>query len=236
MILYTRVSTEEQGRSGAGLDAQRNALEAEAQRRGWETQLIVDSGVSAKTTDRPGLREALELIATGEADGLAVAKLDRLARSVIDFSNLMHWFHKANATLVVLDLNVDTSNAAGRLVANVFASVAEWEREIIGERTSVALQARKAQGRPVSRPAVNTQTTILIGQLHEQNLSLRAIAAHLNTNNIPTARGAALWSAATVRSALGHRTKALVARSSDLPEITPRRRKPTKPSSPLPPR
>jgi len=89
----------------------------------------------------------------GEVTGLVVAKLDRISRSVVDFGNLLAFFEDAEATLVALDLGVDTSTPGGRLVANVLASVAEWERSAIAERTRDALAVRKANGLTVSRPA-----------------------------------------------------------------------------------
>lgn len=130
VIGYTRVSTAEQARNGYGLDAQEAAIRDEAERRGWPLlRVIRDEGVSGESLDRPGIREALERIAAGEAGGLVAAKLDRLSRSLVDFGTLLDWFTDAGATLVALDLGLDTSTPGGRLVANVFASVAEWERD-----------------------------------------------------------------------------------------------------------
>src|SRR5688500_3167328 len=120
---YARVSTAEQT-SGYGLDAQESAIRGECERRGWTLLAVVrDEGASAKSLDRPGLRHALECIAAGEASGLIASKLDRLSRSVIDFGVLLEWCTDAGATLVALDLGLDTSTPGGRLVANVLASV-----------------------------------------------------------------------------------------------------------------
>src|SRR4051794_29141308 len=79
---YLRVSTDEQANSGLGLEAQRAAILAEAQRRGWaeaDVQWIEDAGYSGKDTRRPGIRLALEVLKRGEAAGLVVAKMDRLS-------------------------------------------------------------------------------------------------------------------------------------------------------------
>jgi DNA invertase Pin-like site-specific DNA recombinase len=152
------------------LAAQEKAIRAECQRRGWTLLDVArDEGHSGKSLDRPALHQALQRIAAGEAGGLVVAKLDRASRSVVDFGRLLEWFDAADATLVALDLGMDTSTSSGRLVANVMASVAEWERSVIGERTRDALAARKAQGLPISRPAVT-------GPLAETIRELRAAA------------------------------------------------------------
>ena len=84
---YVRVSTEEQAEDGVGLDAQREAITAEAQRRGWDLIAIVeDRGYSAKDLKRPGIQKALAQLEAGEADALVTAKVDRLSRSTLDFA------------------------------------------------------------------------------------------------------------------------------------------------------
>jgi DNA invertase Pin-like site-specific DNA recombinase len=153
IIGYVRVSTEEQAASGLGLHDQEAVLRAEGERRGWNLEIIVDAGASGSTLERPGLKAALQALARRDADGLIVAKLDRLSRSsTIDFLELMLWFEDVGARLVALDLGVDTGTPAGRLVATVLAAVAEWERETIRARTKAALAALRAQGKPAGRP------------------------------------------------------------------------------------
>ena len=84
---YVRVSTDEQSDSGAGLEAQRRAIVAECQRRGWQlVEVIEDAGFSAKDLKRPGIQEALRVLEEGDAKALVAAKLDRLSRSMIDFT------------------------------------------------------------------------------------------------------------------------------------------------------
>src|SRR2546427_12024292 len=84
---YVRVSTDEQRDSGAGLAAQRASIEAECRRRGWAlVKVIEDAGYSAKDLKRPGVQIALETLRRGEAGALVVAKLDRLSRSMLDFT------------------------------------------------------------------------------------------------------------------------------------------------------
>ncbi len=88
---------------------------------------------------RPALAHALALVDHGQGDVLAVAKLDRLSRSVLDFAQLMVRARDLGWGLVALDLGVDTTTTSGRLVANVMVSVAEWERDIISQRTREGL-------------------------------------------------------------------------------------------------
>jgi DNA invertase Pin-like site-specific DNA recombinase len=197
LLGYVRVSTAEQAASGLGLEAQERSIEDTCRARDWELlDLVRDEGASGKTLERPGLERVLRRIAAGEADGLVVAKLDRLSRSVIDFGLLLEWFTEADATLVALDLGVDTSTPGGRLVANVIASVAEWERDTIADRTRAGLASLRAQGKPTGRAAVadRPELTERIRVMREvEGLTLQAIADRLNAEGVPTARGAATW-------------------------------------------
>mgnify|MGYP003373045846 FL=1 len=147
-IAYIRVSTDKQADAGVSLEAQQ--AKAQAYSALYDLQLvavIVDAGESAKTLDRPGLTRALAMLAKGEADALLVAKLDRLTRSVVDLGSLIdRYFAPGKAALLSVSENIDTRSAAGRLVLNILASVSQWEREAIGERTRDAMRHMKAQG------------------------------------------------------------------------------------------
>lgn len=203
VIGYLRVSTEEQASSGLGLEAQRARITSEAAHKGWEVVWIVDEGHSAKSLDRPGAQEALRLLAAHEADALVVAKLDRLSRSVVDFSNTLTLAKKEGWSVVLLDLGVDTSTPNGRLVSGLMAQIAQWERELIGERTREALHAAKARGQRLGRPrATPDEVVAQVVELHNDGMSLRAIASHLTDSRVPTTRGAAEWRASTVRRVL----------------------------------
>lgn len=227
MIAYLRVSTEEQALHGFGLDAQEHELTRAFDFHRWElVETVRDEGASGKDLDRPELRHALELIAAGEADGLAVAKLDRLSRSVIDFSDLLDWFEHAGARFVALDLQVDTSTPGGRMVSQVLMAVAEWERGTIAARTKAGLAAKRAQGQPTGRPSVADRPELLERiQLmrHQERLSLKAIADQLNLEGVPTLRGAGEWRASSVQSASGYQRPRPRRRRAELPPI-PRRR------------
>lgn len=201
VVGYARVSTDEQAESGAGLAAQEATIRREAERRGWEViALVRDAGASgSRLRGRLGLSEALRLAESGEADGVVVAKLDRLSRSLIDAAALIERSRRRGWTLVALDLGVDTSTPAGELVANVMAAVAQWERRAIGQRTKEALAVRREQGVRLGRPrAVPPDVRARIAQLRRRGLSYQAIADRLGVAGIATAHGGA-WHASTVR-------------------------------------
>ena len=148
---YTRVSTEEQADKRNGLEAQRAAIDAEAERRGWDVEHYADEGASGKYING-SLREVLHLLASGQGDGLIVARLDRLARSVVHAANIIEDAQTQGWSLVVLDLSLDLTTAAGRMMARTVVSFAEYERELISERTKAGLAAKKRRGEPIGRP------------------------------------------------------------------------------------
>lgn len=204
MIGYLRVSTEEQATSGLGLQAQRDTIQRYADAHGWGVVWYVDEGLSAKSLARPQLQDALARLHVipkrRDVDGIVVAKLDRLSRSVHDFSGILKLAATRKWAVVAIDLGVDTSTPTGKLVANVMMSVAEWEREVIGERTSAAMQAAKRAGRHMGRvstlPPATGQRLLVLRATH----TLAATAAALNTEGITTSSGAT-WTANNVGKA-----------------------------------
>lgn len=204
VLAYLRCSTEEQRVSGLGLADQRAAIAAEADRRDWQAvEYVVDDGYSAKSLARPGITEALDRLSAGKAGVLVVSKLDRLSRSVHDFTGLIARAKREGWELVVLDLALDTSTPNGKFMASVLASVAELERDLISARTSAALQQLKASGKRLGRPRVMPErVTERIVSERQQGRTLGAIAEGLNADNVPTARGGALWYRSTVKRVL----------------------------------
>jgi DNA invertase Pin-like site-specific DNA recombinase len=222
MLGYRRVSTGRQARSGLGDAAQRSKIKAAGVVGDFDiTGWFVDAGETGKNMDRPEFLKALEAIAADEADGLVAAKLDRIARSVQDFSALLDWFVVANKTLVVLDPPIDSSTPSGRLVANILASVAQWEAETIAARTADSLAEKRAQGLPICQPSVvdDPKLTKKIQGLRDKGLSLRAIAQTLNAEGVPTLRGAKQWQVSAIQSALGYKRPASPRRVAELPEL-----------------
>jgi DNA invertase Pin-like site-specific DNA recombinase len=204
---YARVSTAEQADSGASLGAQREAIEAEVRRRRWElVELFTDTASGKSLNGRHGLKKARKVLETGKADVLVVAKLDRLSRSLKDFAGLMEDAARQKWALVALDLGVDTTTPSGELVANVMASVAQWERRAIGQRTKDALALRRKEGVRLGRPPMLSDGIHRsIQQMRNQGMSLQSIADRLNARGAKTAHGGAKWHASTVRAVLNRR-------------------------------
>lgn len=208
---YIRVSTDKQADHGVSLDAQRAKLDAYAALYDLTlVEVIVDAGASAKTLDRPGLQRALAMLRKGQAHALLVAKLDRLTRSVEDLGELIRTvFVPGKADLLSVGEQIDTRTAAGRLVLNVLGSVAQWERETIGERTRDALAHKRANGERTSlyapygyRLAADDKTLVAdeaeqamlaaIREARQRGLSQRAVVAELTRQGFTTRKGTLL--------------------------------------------
>jgi len=203
VVGYARVSTEEQGASGAGLDAQRAAITNECIRRGWTLARIEEDVLSGKSLRRPGLQNALDACASGEVGGLVVAKLDRLSRSLIDFAGLLTRAQAEGWNVVALDLGVDLSTPSGEFLANVMASAAQWERRIIGQRTKDALAVKRAQGVRLGRPTSTPDDVAKrIRKMRRDGLTLQAICDKLNSASVPTPRHGLVWRPSSLRAIL----------------------------------
>lgn len=199
MFAYTRVSTEEQAASGNGLEAQRATIEAEAKRRGWDVEHHSDEGVSGKIVG-PSLREVLQLLASGQGDGLVVAKMDRLARSIINAANIIEAAQAQGWSLVVLDLGVDLTTPAGEAMAHMMATFAQFERRLISERTKAALSAKRARGERLGRKRVAQPSVVRrIVQARNTGLSFAKVATALEQDGILSPEGHVTWQASTVR-------------------------------------
>lgn len=225
VIGYARISVSEP--NGVSLSAQRDAISRECERRSWNLcELIEDDGASGRDTNRPGLTAGLGVIAEGRASGLVVARLDRLSRSVIDFGQILEWLDHQGATFTALDLGIDTSTAAGRLVANVMASVGEWERAAISARTKASLRAKRARGERISQPAVADQPELAkrIAAMRADGMTFQSIADTLNAEGVPTIRGAAGWRVSSVQSAAGYKRPAKRRAAMQLPPQQRQRR------------
>lgn len=202
-ITYARVSTNAQAESGLSLDRQARDTASHVALKGWEhLEHLVDEGRSGRrTTGRDGLKAALSMLAAGDADVLVVSKLDRLARSVIDFARIMQTADHQGWDIVLLDLDVDTTTAAGRLMVRIFAACAEFESERIGDRVRDAHAERKARGVRHGRPELPENVRRRISAERDQGETLTAIASRLNEELVPTARGGT-WHPSTIAHVL----------------------------------
>ena len=219
---YIRVSTDKQAEEGVSLDAQRAKIELYAQLYGLTLSgVYVDAGESAKTLDRPELQRALADLAAGRADALVVVKLDRLTRSVADLGALVERSTREGWALLSVSEQLDTRSAAGRLVLNILASVSQWEREAIGERTSAAMAHKAERGEYTGGkvpygwalgadgvhliPHAGEQVVIKAAQeLRAQGYSLRKIGAALAARGLAPRNGSR-FHASTVKCLLAGR-------------------------------
>jgi DNA invertase Pin-like site-specific DNA recombinase len=212
-VAYYRVSTQRQGRSGLGLEAQRSAVRDHLNEGTWRVVAEFTEVESGKRKDRPKLAEALAACRVHGAK-LVIAKLDRLARNVAFVSNLM----EAGVDFEAIDFP-----QANRLTIHILAAVAEHEARVISERTRAALAAAKRRGvvlggirdghRPftarvramgVKARAANVQRRAadlqpIVAELRAAGFrSLNAIAMELNARAIPTVSGSGQWQATSV--------------------------------------
>ena len=202
LIGYVRVSTDKQAETGISLKAQKAKLKQYASL--YDIDLIrieVDTG-TGKNLARKGLMRALGAISNGEAEGLVVYKLDRLTRSVSDLSELIE-NHFIDSALLSVSEQIDTRSAGGRLVLNVLASVSQWEREAISERTSTALRYKKDQGvhlggipygfklvdQHLEKDKEEQGIIRRIKRLRKSGLSLRKVVDKLEESEITTRKG-----------------------------------------------
>jgi len=218
-VSYLRVSTQKQGKSGLGLEAQREAITGYLNGGRWTLVHECVEVESGKRSDRPELAKALALCRVHRAT-LLVAKLDRLARNVAFISALM----ESGVKFVAVDLP-----QANELTVHVMAAMAEYEAKAISVRTIAALQAAKARGvklgglkwditqvseqgheaglkvRREAAARFNQDVLPIIQEKQRQGVStLRAIAGALNDDNVPAPRGGS-WSAVQVMRILNAR-------------------------------
>lgn len=214
-IAYYRVSTERQGTSGLGLEAQQKAVRDYLNGGDWRLVAEYIEVESGKRADRPKLTEALAACRL-RGTTLIIAKLDRLARNVAFVSNLM----EAGVDFVAVDFP-----QANRLTVHILAAVAEHEAKMISERTKAALAAAKARGIKLGGPrggmltqaarqagweartaAADARATDLAPVLAELRAagitSLRAIARAFNDRGIQTPQGKGQWQSGTVSQLL----------------------------------
>jgi DNA invertase Pin-like site-specific DNA recombinase len=151
--IYTRKSTEEGlEKEFNSLDAQRESGEAFVRSQAGEGWALLNNrydegGFTGGNTDRPALRRLLADIEAGKIDGVVVYKVDRLSRSLLDFAQMMQTFEKHNVAFVSVTQQFNTGTSMGRLVLNVLLSFAQFEREIISERTRDKIAATRRKGK-----------------------------------------------------------------------------------------
>ena len=209
-IAYYRVSTDKQGQSWLGLDAQRKAVMDFLNGGQWDLIAEFTEIESGKCADRPELARALEACRRHKAR-LVIAKLDRLSRNVAFIATVM----ESGVEFVAVD-----NPHANKLTVHILAAVAQHEREMISERTKAALQAAKARGKHLGNPRIADAAAMgrtalklandqfaanvfpVIRELQAAGVtSANAVAAKLNERKVATRRGGR-WTHVQVRSIL----------------------------------
>lgn len=213
-VFYIRCSTEGQATEGVSLEAQTAKLNAWAALHDADViGRFEDSGISGTRDDRPGLAAAMK-VACHEGAALVVYSLSRLSRSTANTIALADALGRNGADLVSLTEQIDTSTAAGRMVFRMLATLAEFERDLIAERTRNALAVKRANrertggvpfgfdlasnGIDLIPNAGQQEALSLITELRNAGLSLRHIADELTVRQIPTAKGKSKWTHTTI--------------------------------------
>lgn len=206
-IIYSRVSTSGQAIDGVSMEAQEAKARTWAEHNGYTVVAVLsDAGISGKrTANRPGLQAALEAVCMKPGNALIVYSLSRLARSTKDAIWIAEKLEKAGADLVSLSERIDTSSAAGKMVFRMLAVLAEFERDLVSERTKSALAFKASRGERIGEipfgftldadlvhltsDPTEQQTLADLRSLRGTGKSWQQIADELNRRGITTKKG-----------------------------------------------
>ena len=173
--IYARVST----KNGQHPEMQLEELRAYCHRRGWQIAgEFVDNGISGARESRPELNRLLSDCRKRLVDAVVVYRYDRFARSLRQLVNALEEFRALGVDFISLHEGVDTSTPNGRLVFGIFASIAEFERELIRERVKSGIAAAKARGKRLGRPRAIVDAS-KVAVLRAQGRSWRSIATEM---------------------------------------------------------
>jgi DNA invertase Pin-like site-specific DNA recombinase len=168
VALYARVSTLNHGQDP---EVQLRELRVYCERRGFEiAETYIDKGISGSRERRPALDRLMAACRKRLVDGVVVYRYDRFARSLRQLVNALEDFRALNIDFISIHEGVDTSTPNGRLIFGIFASIAEFERELIRDRVRSGLAAAKAKGKRIGRPRV-VVNALRIASLRRQGLS-----------------------------------------------------------------
>ena len=201
-VVLRRVSTEEQGKSGLGLDAQLRTCEEAINQRGWEHLAVfteVVSGFTKPLAKRPAALDAIAL-ARRNSGLLVVAKGDRLSRRMVERLELIERSQREGWGIFLCDLpEADPTTAGGWLMQSMFAMLAEYERRIISERTSDAMHALIRAGGKVGRPREVAPDAVASARVYrDSGMGWTEIARQLDSDGFTPPRGVR-WNRNTVR-------------------------------------
>ena len=214
-IGYVRVSTLDQADEGVSLDAQRQKINAWCLANDADlVGLEIDTQSGKRADNRAGLQRALDAVA--DCGGvLVVYSLSRLARNTKETLEIAERLDRSGANLVSLSEKIDTQSAAGKMLFRMLAVLAEFERDQLSERTTMAMAWKKSQGQRVGkvpygfdldaagitlvRNDAEQRVLELVAELRGSGWSLRKIADELTERGIPTKEGTRAWSHTTIQ-------------------------------------
>ncbi len=218
---YVSVDERERYVDASAYEAQAKKIRAFCDARGLKLVRIVHDvePKHGRAGTRPGLRYVLEQIAGGVASGIVVTELRRLSRSSSGLAPLLRWFEEWDAALLALDVDLETTTTGGDRTARALATVSDWDRDRLSERTRRGLEEARAQGRTGHRPSVSDLPELRerIQALRAQGMTLQAIADLLNREGVPTIRGGKQWRPSSVQTAVGYRRPIGGSRPAGLP-------------------
>jgi DNA invertase Pin-like site-specific DNA recombinase len=217
-LLYVRVSTNRQAKSGHSIDSQPALLTEAAEREGFQVEVITETG-SGRNTARPGLNGALDRLASGEAQALYALDTDRLARSTMHLLDISQRAVKEKWRLVITTAQVDTSTPSGEAFLTMAAAFAQFESRMISERVKRQHQARRDRGEiwgvtNGNKSKLPEKTRALIMHLRAQGVSLAKIAAQLASQGVPTVSGGE-WHSSTIQRIINSPQSAQLSASAE---------------------
>jgi DNA invertase Pin-like site-specific DNA recombinase len=176
VALYIRVSTHDQNSA-----LQKAELERHLADRGWENAGVYEDQMSGARQSRPGLNRLLEDAAIGKFEAVAVWKLDRFGRSLVDCLNNIQHLERCNVRFIATTQNLDTSYAdpASRFLLHILGSAAEFERSLIKDRVHAGLKQAKKDGKQLGRPKL-VFSRDEVARLRTEGLSIREISTRMN--------------------------------------------------------
>lgn len=183
---------------------ERNIIRA-CERSGWELVEIVRDHDTGSILERPGIAHALERVAAADAHGIVVSDARRLSRSA-DFAAFVRWFRDADATLIALDLGLDTSTPEGRRLAASLITLNGWAGDWLAARTRRGPAELQPNGAgPSRRPISERQDDLArIAGMHDDDMSAQEIADRLNDEGVPTLFGGEKWWPSAIHTAMRH--------------------------------
>jgi DNA invertase Pin-like site-specific DNA recombinase len=215
LVGYASPNPQQDDHQERALRRQTATIAADCERRGLALLETVREREPQRATaaKRPGLGRALQRTLDGEAQGVAVADLARLADSASELGRVLEWFLRSDVRLVAASPSLDTQDEAGRLAVQTIVELSRWEHERLAERTRMGMRAAQRKGPP--RVADQPDLRERIARMRADGMTLQGIADRLNAEGVPTVRGGAKWRPSSVQTAAGYRRRSTRTRGAN---------------------